>query len=60
MTSPYGPLGSIGTHRRMRTRFGQSFRKLAPVFPHFNPYSIRNTLVQLAHERRLDAERFKA
>lgn len=28
--------------------------------PYFNPHSIRNTLVQLAYERRLDAERFKA
>jgi integrase/recombinase XerD len=28
--------------------------------PYFNPHSIRNTLVQLAYERKLDAERFKA
>jgi integrase len=28
--------------------------------PYFNPHSIRNTLVQLAYELRLDAERFKA
>lgn len=28
--------------------------------PYFNPHSLRNTLVQLAYELRLDAERFKA
>ena len=28
--------------------------------PYFNPHSIRNTLVQLAYERKLDPERFKA
>jgi integrase len=28
--------------------------------PYFNPHSLRNTLVQLAYERKLDAERFKA
>ena len=28
--------------------------------PYFNPHSIRNTLVQLAYERKLDAESFKA
>ena len=28
--------------------------------PYFNPHSIRNTLVQLAYDRKLDAERFKA
>jgi integrase/recombinase XerD len=28
--------------------------------PYFNPHSIRHTLVQLAYERKLDAERFKA
>jgi integrase len=28
--------------------------------PYFNPHSIRNTLVQLAFELKLDAERFKA
>jgi len=28
--------------------------------PYFNPHSIRNTLVQLAYARKLDAERFKA
>jgi integrase/recombinase XerD len=28
--------------------------------PYFNPHSIRNTLVHLAYDRRLDAERFKA
>ncbi len=28
--------------------------------PYFNPHSIRNTLVQLAYERKLDAEQFKA
>ncbi len=27
--------------------------------PYFNPHSIRNTLVQLAYDRKLDAERFK-
>jgi integrase/recombinase XerD len=27
---------------------------------YFNPHSLRNTLVQLAYERKLDAERFKA
>ena len=29
-------------------------------FHYFNPHSLRNTLVQLAYELRLDAERFKA
>jgi hypothetical protein len=28
--------------------------------PYFNPHSFRNTLVQVAYERKLDAERFKA
>src|SRR5277367_1252794 len=28
--------------------------------PYFNPHSLRNTLVQLAYELKLDAERFKA
>jgi integrase len=28
--------------------------------PYFNPHLLRNTLVQLAYERKLDAERFKA
>jgi integrase len=28
--------------------------------PYFNPHSIRNTLVQLAYDRKLDAEQFKA
>jgi site-specific recombinase XerD len=28
--------------------------------PYYNPHSIRNTLVQLAYDRKLDAERFKA
>jgi integrase len=28
--------------------------------PYFNPHSFRNTLVQLAYERKLDAEQFKA
>jgi integrase len=28
--------------------------------PYFNPHSLRNTLVQLAYELRLDAEQFKA
>ncbi len=28
--------------------------------PYFNPHSVRNTLVQLAYELKLDAERFKA
>jgi hypothetical protein len=27
---------------------------------YFNPHSFRNTLVQVAYERKLDAERFKA
>jgi hypothetical protein len=27
--------------------------------PYFNPHSIRNTLVQLAYDRNLDAKRFK-
>src|SRR5271157_2877808 len=28
--------------------------------PYFNPHSLRNTLVQLAYELKLDAEQFKA
>jgi hypothetical protein len=28
--------------------------------PYFNPHSLRNTLVQIAYERKLDAEAFKA
>ena len=28
--------------------------------PYFNPHSLRNTLVQLAYDRKLDAESFKA
>jgi integrase len=38
------------------------FRKACALagLPYFNPHSLRNTLVQLAYELRLDAERFKA
>jgi integrase len=28
--------------------------------PHFNPHLLRNTLVQVAYDRKLDAESFKA
>ncbi len=28
--------------------------------PYFNPHSLRNTLVQIAYDRKLDAEGFKA
>jgi len=34
-------------------------RALASL-PYFNPHSLRNTLVQLAYELKLDAERFRA
>jgi integrase/recombinase XerD len=38
------------------------FRKACALagLPYFNPHSLRNTLVQLAYELKLDAERFKA
>ena len=44
--------GSIGDTRKLST---SRSRPRA-----FNPHSLRNTLVQLAYELRLDAERFKA
>jgi integrase len=38
------------------------FREACAIagLPYFNPHSLRNTLVQLAYELKLDAERFKA
>jgi hypothetical protein len=42
----------------VRTIFRESCASAG--LPYFNPHSIRNTLVQLAYELRLDVERFKA
>ena len=42
----------------VRSIFRRAFENAA--LPYFNPHSFRNTLVQLAYQLRLDAERFKA
>jgi hypothetical protein len=40
----------------------RSFREACRLagLPYFNPHSLRNTLVQIAYDRKLDAEAFKA
>ena len=56
--------GYRSTARRGPTqiRFASIFREACALagLPYFNPHSLRNTLVQLAYELKLDAERFKA
>ena len=42
----------------VRTIFREASERAG--LPYFNPHSFRNTLVQVAYERKLDAERFKA
>jgi integrase len=42
----------------VRAIFKEAFQKAG--LPYFNPHSFRNSLVQLAYERKLDAEQFKA
>ncbi len=42
----------------VRAIFKAAFARVS--LPYFNPHSFRNTLVQLAYERKLDAEKMKA
>jgi integrase len=42
----------------VRALFKEAFARVG--LPYFNPHSFRNTLVQLAYELKLDAEKFKA
>ena len=42
----------------VRAIFKEAFRRAG--LPYFNPHSFRNSLVQLAYDLKLDAERFKA
>ena len=43
---------------RIRGIFRDACRRAG--LPYFNPHSLRNTLVQIAYDQRLDAEAFKA
>lgn len=58
----FAPIGLECAHwtnaGAVRTIFRRAFARAG--LPYYNPHSFRNTLVQLAYELRLDAEKFKA